>query len=122
MPPRDYTRVRDELADAIAAIPDEMGSPIGTRVFRPEELYPVVNGIPPDLFVYFGDLRWRSIGTIGWNRIHFHENDTGPDDANHAPYGILISRPGDSHDERSILDVKGMILEHFGLGPKPKEE
>ncbi len=118
--PRDYVRVRDELTDAITAIPDETGAAIGTRVFRPEELYPAVNGIPPDLFVYFGDLRWRSIGTIGWNRIHFHENDTGPDDANHAPYGILISRPGDSHDERSILDVKGMILEHFGLGPKEK--
>ncbi|MCD6142143.1 alkaline phosphatase family protein [Candidatus Bipolaricaulota bacterium] len=115
VPPGDYDRVRAELAAAIAAIPDEDEKPIGTRVLRPEELYSEVNGIPPDLFVYFGDLRWRSIGTIGWNRIHFHENDTGPDDANHAPYGILISRPGDTKTGRSLLEIKGMILEHFGL-------
>ena len=115
VPPGDYDRVRAELAEAIAAIPDEDEKPIGTRVLRPEELYSEVNGIPPDLFVYFGDLRWRSIGTIGWNRIHFHENDTGPDDANHAPYGILISRPGDTKTGRSLLEIKGMILEHFGL-------
>ena len=115
VPPGDYDRVRAELAAAIAAIPDEDEKPIGTRVLRPEELYSEVNGIPPDLLVYFGDLRWRSIGTIGWNRIHFHENDTGPDDANHAPYGILISRPGDTKTGRSLLEIKGMILEHFGL-------
>ena len=115
VPPGDYDRVRAELAAAIAAIPDEDEKPIGTRVLRPEELYSEVNGIPPDLFVYFGDLRWRSIGTIGWNRIHFHENDTGPDDANHALYGILISRPGDTKTGRSLLEIKGMILEHFGL-------
>ena len=115
VPPGDYDRVRAELAAAIAAIPDEDEKPIGTRVLRPEELYSEVNGIPPDLFVYFGDLRWRSIGTVGWNRIHFHENDTGPDDANHAPYGILISRPGDTKTGRSLLEIKGMILEHFGL-------
>lgn len=115
VPPGDYDRVRAELAAAIAAIPDEDEKPIGTRVLRPEELYSEVNGIPPDLFVYFGDLRWRSIGTIGWSRIHFHENDTGPDDANHAPYGILISRPGDTKTGRSLLEIKGMILEHFGL-------
>ena len=115
VPPGDYDRVRAELAAAIAAIPDEDEKPIGTRVLRPEELYSEVNGIPPDLLVYFGDLRWRSIGTVGWNRIHFHENDTGPDDANHAPYGILISRPGDTKTGRSLLEIKGMILEHFGL-------
>ena len=115
VPPGDYDRVRAELAAAIAAIPDEDEKPIGTRVLRPEELYSEVNGIPPDLLVYFGDLRWRSIGTVGWNRIHFHENDTGPDDANHALYGILISRPGDTKTGRSLLEIKGMILEHFGL-------
>ena len=111
----DYDRVRAELAAAIAAIPDEDGSSIGTRVFRPEELYPEVNGIPPDLLVYFGNLAWRSIGTVGWNRIHFHENDTGPDDANHAPYGILISHPRDDQGDRSLLEISGMIREHFNI-------
>ena len=41
---------------AIQAIPDEQGKPIGTRVFKPEEIYPAVNGVAPDLIVHFGDL------------------------------------------------------------------
>jgi predicted AlkP superfamily phosphohydrolase/phosphomutase len=116
VPPERYEEVRTELAERLASIPDEHGCPIGTRVFRPEELYREVKGIPPDLIVYFGDLRWRSIGTVGWRRIHFHENDTGPDDANHAPYGILIAHPGDgAGEERSILEVMDLVLSHFGI-------
>ncbi len=113
--PKDYERLCEALKQGIEGIPDEAGRPIGTRVLRPEELYAEVNGIPPDLFVYFGNLRFRSIGTVGWHRIYFHENDTGPDEANHAPYGILISHPGDGKGDRSLLEIKGMILEHFGL-------
>ena len=111
VPPERYEEVRAELAERLAAIPDEAGNPIDTRVFRPEELYRKVRGIPPDLIVYFGDLRWRSIGTVGWGRIHFHENDIGPDDANHAPYGIFIAYPKlDARKERSILEVKDLVL------------
>ena len=51
---------------------------------------------PPDLFVYFGDLRWRSVGTVGTGQIHTFENDTGPDDANHAArWPADRDRPGD---------------------------
>ena len=111
VPPERYEEVRAELAERLAAIPDEAGNPIDTRVFRPEELYRKVRGIPPDLIVYFGDLRWRSIGTVGWGRIHFHENDIGPDDANHAPHGIFIAYPKlDARKERSILEVKDLVL------------
>jgi len=105
-----------ELTEKLEAITDESGRPIGTRVHRPADLYEHVEGIPPDLVVYFGDLTWRSIGTLGWNQIHFHENDTGPDDANHAPYGIYISRPADTvATNRSIRDIRGIVLEHFGV-------
>lgn len=35
---------------------------------------------------------WRGgqFGTVGWNSIHIFENDTGPDDANHAQQGLFI--------------------------------
>jgi predicted AlkP superfamily phosphohydrolase/phosphomutase len=67
--------------------------------------------------VYFGDLSWRSIGSVGWDRIHFHENDTGPDDANHAPHGIFIAYPKlDSRGERSILELHDLILSLVGGG------
>ncbi|MCR4391342.1 MAG: alkaline phosphatase family protein [Candidatus Acetothermia bacterium] len=116
VPPGRYEEVRAELAERLTALPDEHGRPLGTRVLYPERTYRAVRGIPPDLLVYFGDLAWRSIGTVGWNRIHLHANDTGPDDANHAPCGILIADPpmGLGH-EASILEVKDLILRHFGV-------
>ena len=50
-----------------------------------------MNGVAPDLLVYFGDLAWRAVGTVGGDEgIHTFENDTGPDDANHAQDGLLI--------------------------------
>ena len=117
VPPERYEEVRTELSQRLVAIPDEEGRPIGTRALRPQELYQEVNGIAPDLIVYFGDLRWRSIGTVGWRRIHFHENDTGPDDANHAPHGILIAHPGlDGRSDMSILEVRDLILALMGDG------
>ena len=56
-----------------------------------------MNGVAPDLLVYFGDLAWRAVGTVGGeDGVHTFENDTGPDDANHAQDGLLImAGPGD---------------------------
>lgn len=88
--PDDCPALLSELGAKLEALGDEHGNPIGTRCFLPRDLYREVNGIPPDMLIYFGDLAWRSIGTVGWNRIHIHENDTGPDDANHAQHGIFI--------------------------------
>lgn len=79
-----------EISARLEQLGDPEGQPIGTRCFRPHSLYPTVNGIAPDMLIYFGDLRWRSIGTVGWGRVHVYENDTGPDDANHAQYGMLL--------------------------------
>ena len=87
--PGDYERVRNELAEKLATIPDDLGRPMGTVVYKPEELYATANGVPPDLIVLFGDLFW-SVGTLGGDEgIHAFENDTGPDD-NHAQDGLLI--------------------------------
>lgn len=118
--PEDYERVRSELADKIAAIPDDSGRPMQTRVFRPEEVYPQVNGVAPDLIVHFGDLLWRSVGTIGGDEgIHTLENDTGPDDANHAQEGILImAAPGIAIGEQAgmhLLDVAPTVLDLLGI-------
>jgi predicted AlkP superfamily phosphohydrolase/phosphomutase len=88
--PSQVEPLRDELIAKLEALGDEQGDPIGTRVFRPEQLYHQVNGVPPDLICYFGNLTWRAIGTVGDGRIHVRENDTGPDDANHAKFGIYI--------------------------------
>jgi predicted AlkP superfamily phosphohydrolase/phosphomutase len=120
--PQDYERVRDELSAGLKEIRDENGRPIGTQVFRPEELYKEVRGVAPDLIVYFGALFWRSVGTVGGGKIHTFENDTGPDGANHAENGIFLFRPangtipgGRSVEGLSIVDVAPTILSLFGL-------
>ena len=110
VPPGDYEEVRRELAEKLSAIADEEGVPLGTKVLFPEETYREVNGIPPDLIVYFGDLRWRSIGTVGRGVIHWRENDTGPDDANHAPHGVFIAAPTLAGRDLSLPEVHGLIL------------
>jgi predicted AlkP superfamily phosphohydrolase/phosphomutase len=90
-------------------------------------LYKEVRGVAPDLFVYFGGLYWRSIGTIGGGKLHTFENDTGPDGANHAENGIFLLRPVDDVLPGSrringlrIVDIAPMILHLFGL-PVPKD-
>ena len=43
--PEDYEAVRDDLAQRLAAIPDDAGNPIPTLVYKPEELYEEANGV-----------------------------------------------------------------------------
>ena len=64
----------------------------------------------------FGDLLWRSVGTIGGDEgIQTLENDTGPDDANHAQDGLyIVAGPGidagGRHDAH-LLDIAPTVLE-----------
>ena len=95
IPPEKYEATRDELIAKLEALTDPQGRNIGTRAFKPEEVYREVNNIPPDLIVYFGNLAWRSVGSVGLGTLHTFENDTGPDDANHAQNGLFIlTAPG----------------------------
>jgi len=121
--PADYEKTRDELIAKLQALGDENGRPIGTRVYRPEKLYNHVRGIPPDLVTIFGDLYWRSIGSVGYNAVHVFENDTGPDDANHAQDAMfLLSAPGITTGKippMDILDVAPTLLGFYGLPIPP---
>jgi predicted AlkP superfamily phosphohydrolase/phosphomutase len=124
VPPEDYERVRDELKAKLEALGDEQGRPIGTVAHRPEELYEERNGVVPDLMVYFGDLLWRSVGQVGTGTVHVFENDTGPDDANHAHDGLYVLAadgvtPGRG-PERDIRDIAPTLLDLLGE-PVPAE-
>jgi predicted AlkP superfamily phosphohydrolase/phosphomutase len=122
--PADYEPLRDELIEKLEALGDEGGSSIGTRVLRPEDLYHQVNNVAPDLIAYFGNLGWRSIGSVGDGRVHVRENDTGPDDANHAKFGISIfagpgmpaAVPPDAH----LFDIAPTVLTALGV-PVPAD-
>jgi predicted AlkP superfamily phosphohydrolase/phosphomutase len=124
IPAADYERFRDQLIERIGAIPDDRGQPMATKVYRPEDVYPEIKGIAPDLIVHFGDLYWRAVGTVGGDEgLYTFDNDTGPDDANHAQHGMFILRaPGVEPGLREgahLLDVAPTVLELLGQGVPP---
>lgn len=113
--PSDYERIRGELRDGLEAITDHQGTNIGTKVYKPEEVYREVRRIAPDLIVYFGNLSWRSVGSLGHGSILTFENDTGPDDANHDTHGIFIMKGPDLREKGpreglNLLDVAPTVL------------
>jgi predicted AlkP superfamily phosphohydrolase/phosphomutase len=122
--PAEYERLREELKAKLEALGDDRGRRLRTVAHRPEDLYPEVNGIAPDLLVYFDDLRWRSNGRVGTDSLHVFENDTGPDDANHAHEGVYVlaadrvrAGPG---PERDLRDLAPTLLALLGE-PIPAE-
>jgi len=80
-----------------------------------------VKGAAPDLMIYFGDLLWRSVGTLGHAGIHTFENDTGPDDCNHAQNGLFILRDPEEIvssarvEGAQLMDVTPTLLRSFRL-------
>lgn len=117
--PEAYERVRDEIKAELEATTDEHGRPLGTLVFKPEEVYRAVRNVAPDLIVHFGGLYWRSIGGVGYDTLRVQENDTGPDDCNHAQFGafILAAANNPVQGELSgarLLDMAPTLLELGG--------
>src|SRR3990170_2636624 len=118
--PNRYEEVRDELIAKLEAAPGPDGRALGTKVLKPQDVYPEVRGVAPDLIVYFGDLDWRSVGSVGNRSIYTYENDTGPDGANHDRTGVfaMAGLPGQPMGETSglnLVDVGPTLMELYGF-------
>jgi predicted AlkP superfamily phosphohydrolase/phosphomutase len=121
--PERYDDVRDELIAKLEAMRGPDGDPLGTKVYKPQDVYPEVRGVAPDLIVYFGDLEWRSVGgvnsaTVG--EVFTYDNDTGPDGANHDRTGVFVMAglPGQvtgRRDGLQLIDVGPSILSLYGI-------
>jgi predicted AlkP superfamily phosphohydrolase/phosphomutase len=109
--PADYEATRDELIAKLEAAPGPDGQPLGTKVLKPQDVYTEVRGVAPDLIVYFGDLEWRSVGSVGNPSLYTYENDTGPDGANHDRTGIFAMR---GLAGQPMGEVSGMNLVDVG--------
>ncbi len=118
--PARYEETRDELIAKLEAAPGPDGEPLGTKVMKPQDVYTEVQGVAPDLIVYFGDLAWRSVGSIGNRSIYTYENDTGPDGANHDRMGVFAmaglpgQRTGEVRD-LNLVDVGPSILSLYDI-------
>lgn len=121
IPANEYKKVRAELKEKIENIKDEQGEKLATVAYIPEETYKDVKRIPPDLIVIFDELRWRSVGSVGINSIYTYENDTGPDDANHAQDGMyMLYNPkhnfnGKRNDKQHLMDIAPTVLDLLGI-------
>ena len=113
-----------EIKAKFEATVDQQGKPLGTLVFKPEEVYKSVQNVAPDLIVHFGALYWRSIGGVGYPTIHVLENDTGPDDCNHAQFGSFILAASNSPLQGEIagahlLDIAPTLMDLAGYEIPP---
>jgi len=120
IPQAAYEATRDELAAALASIPGADGERLDTQVFKPEQIYAEVNGVAPDLMAYFGNLHWRAVGSLGHGRHTTLENDTGPDDANHAQHGMFIlydpnARGAGQVEGHQLMDIAPTLLQRMGV-------
>ena len=102
VPESAYDDLIQEMTARFHALRDDRGEAMGSLVFQPRDLYRRLRNVPPDLIVHFGALYWRSIGGLGYDSLYLQENDTGPDDCNHAQFGsFLLASPN--------LPVKGEV-------------
>ncbi len=125
VPEGQMDAVRFEIASKLAAMVDEHGKSLETKTYRPEDVYRNIKNIPPDLIVYFGNLDWRSVGSIGHGCVFTNDNDTGPDGANHDRFGIFMYNDGTGPKNKTemeglqIMDIAPTILNLFGIEVPP---
>ena len=118
IPSDEYESFLNFIAKDISEMKDDKGNVLGNVCLRPKDLYREARGIPPDLFVYFGNLSWRSVGSLGIGSHITYENDTGPDDANHSFFGFFSmtgTKGKGKRDDLVIFDVAPTILNIMGI-------
>jgi predicted AlkP superfamily phosphohydrolase/phosphomutase len=126
VPLKDYEAIRSELAEKLAAIPGPDGQALTNTAYKPQQIYQRVRGVAPDLLVYFDELAWRSIGTVGHHGFYTTDNDTGPDDANHARYGMMVfydpqhPKKGQVLQNAQLYDILPTLLDRYQISPPPK--
>ena len=116
--------LRNELRHELEYARDDEGRRIPVLVRDPQEYYQQARGFPPDLMVYFDELKLRAIGSVGTGRILVEGNDTGLDSCNHDWNGVFVMSGGDAPvrgyvEGAEIYDVAPTILGTFGISRPP---
>ncbi|MBI5524109.1 MAG: alkaline phosphatase family protein [Desulfarculus sp.] len=133
VPPDQVPALKAEITARLEAMPGPGGAPLGNQVLDPLAIYRQTRGCPPDLMLYPGGLAWRASGQVrpgegaGFFLAH---NDTGPDQANHAPQGIVIAglagggtlaQAGQEVVGASLYDVLPSALAWLGIQDLDRE-
>ncbi|MFH1034619.1 MAG: alkaline phosphatase family protein [Pseudomonadota bacterium] len=132
--PGQASACKARLKADLEAMPGPDGAPLGNQVLEPAALYRQTRACPPDLMLYPGGLTWRASGSVQpgpGGDILLAENDTGPDQANHAPQGILIAAPagggslaqaGQEVTGAALYDILPSALSWLGIEAPPGGE
>jgi predicted AlkP superfamily phosphohydrolase/phosphomutase len=115
IPPAETDRECDALAARLRSIAGPDGERLDNRVVRPADTYRETRGRPPDLCAFFGDMDYRSLGSVGHGSVHTPLDDRGPDGCNHDWDGIFVMSGGGAPqrgrvDGYEIYDVASTIL------------
>ncbi|MFX0036798.1 MAG: alkaline phosphatase family protein [Candidatus Hermodarchaeota archaeon] len=116
----NFDEMREKVIEKLKSIKDDKGNYMNNIIYKPEEIFEVINGDAPDLMIYFDDLNWRSAGSVGYDSMYLDENDTGPDDAVHDWFGIYIiydpmKKSGKNLGIKNILDIAPTSLKILGV-------
>ena len=116
----DLPALRAQLTAELETLPGPNGERLEQRIVIPERAFRATRGLPPDVLVFFDDLGYRALGSVGHGSMYSRTNDTGPDGCNHDWDGMFVlagpqvSARGPRSD-LSIYDVAQTILGVFGL-------
>jgi len=117
--PADYESFRDEVKARIEAATDPAGNPLGTLVYKPEEIDRQVKNVAPDLIALFGGLSWCSIDGVGYNGVHVLDSNPEPGACNPAQFGAFILASSNNPLQGELqavhsLDMTPTLLELAG--------
>ena len=115
----------EELRTKLSEVTLPTGDKLSPDIRIPAKAYREVRGDAPDLMIYFGNLKWRSAGTLGHPGLFLEENDTGPDDSVHSFDGVYLmhqpGRPaGGAMAPKAIMDIAPTLLTRMGANLPPK--
>lgn len=122
--PAEVASFSEQLVRELGEVRRPDGQPLGSDVRVPKAIYRHVNGDAPDMMAYFGNVSWRSAGTLGHHTLFLQENDTGPDDAVHSFDGVYVvvdppKGAGTRGETRDLIDIGPTMLSYFGLPIPP---
>jgi predicted AlkP superfamily phosphohydrolase/phosphomutase len=104
------------LCDGLAALPGPDGETLAQRIVRPSAAYRETRGLPPDLMVFFDDLGYRSIGSVGHRSHYSAHNDSGADACNHAWDGIFVLSGAGVEPRGAMSGLRGADVAKTILG------
>lgn len=118
-------QTRETLANELRALRGPSGESFDNLVIDPQTFYREAKGTPPDFCVFFDQLAWRSIGSVGHGRVFVDDNDTGEDGCNHDWDGVFVmagrqTQKSGAIEGLSLYDVTPTVLSLLDV-PFPAE-